>query len=122
MTEAYQRLGLDDLAATSLATLKLNYPEHATLESGEFVAREEEADSRSWLSKATLGLIETETPLPPGETRASQDVIRQYEDAVEAIPEELQPENAEEAESEQIEEDNDGKRSWWNRLTFGLFD
>jgi outer membrane protein assembly factor BamD len=28
MTEAYQRLSLDDLAATSLETLKLNYPDH----------------------------------------------------------------------------------------------
>ncbi|MOA01159.1 Outer membrane protein assembly factor BamD precursor [compost metagenome] len=121
MTEAYQRLGLDDLSASSLATLKLNYPEHPTLESGEFVPREEEADTRSWLSKATLGLIDNEAPLPPGQTRTSQDMQRQYQEAVDAIPEELQPENAEE--TEEIEADADApKRSWWNRLTFGLFD
>lgn len=123
MTEAYQRLGLDDLSASSLATLKLNYPEHPTLESGEFVPREEEADTRSWLSKATLGLIDNEAPLPPGQTRTSQDMQRQYQEAVDAIPEELQPENAEEDEAEEIEADADApKRSWWNRLTFGLFD
>ena len=123
MTEAYQRLGLDDLSASSLATLKLNYPEHPTLESGEFVPREEEADTRSWLSKATLGLIDNEAPLPPGQTRTSQDMQRQYQEALDAIPEELQPENAEETEAEEVEADTDApKRSWWNRLTFGLFD
>ncbi|ALN20524.1 outer membrane protein assembly factor BamD [Ectopseudomonas mendocina] len=114
MTEAYQRLSLDDLAATSLETLKLNYPDHPTLESGEFVPREEEADNRSWLAKATLGLIENDTPLPPGETRASQDVIRQYEDAEQQIPAELQ-QDAKTGETAK-------KRSIWSYLTFGLFD
>ncbi|AVO52127.1 MULTISPECIES: outer membrane protein assembly factor BamD [Pseudomonadaceae] len=114
MTEAYQRLSLDDLAATSLETLKLNYPDHPSLESGEFVPLEEEADNRSWLAKATLGLIETDTPLPPGETRASQDVIRQYEDAEQQIPAELQ-QDAKTGETAK-------KRSIWSYLTFGLFD
>ena len=121
MTEAYQRLGLDDLAATSLTTLKLNYPEHPSLESGEFVPREEESDGRSWLSRATLGLIETEAPLPPGQTRASQDMERQYREALDAIPEELEPENVEEAPAD-AEEAEAPKRSWWSRMTFGLFD
>lgn len=122
MTEAYQRLGLDDLAATSLATLKLNYPEHPSLESGEFQPREEEADNRSWMSRATLGLIETEAPLPPGQTRAGQDIERQYQEALDAIPEELEPENADEAPEAAAEEAEAPKRSWWKRLTFGLFD
>ncbi|SDT29505.1 outer membrane protein assembly factor BamD [Pseudomonas oryzae] len=123
MTEAYQRLGLDDLAATSLATLKLNYPEHPSLVDGEFQPREEETDNRSWLSRATLGLIETETPLPPGQTRASQDMQRQYQEALDAIPEELEPHNAgETAASEDADEAAAPKRSWWSRLTFGLFD
>jgi outer membrane protein assembly factor BamD len=114
MTEAYQRLSLNDLAASSLETLKLNYPDHPSLENGEFVPREEEADNRSWLAKATLGLIETDTPLPPGETRASQDVIRQYEDAEQQIPAELQ-QDARTGETAK-------KRSIWSYLTFGLFD
>ncbi|ARS47796.1 MULTISPECIES: outer membrane protein assembly factor BamD [Pseudomonadaceae] len=114
MTEAYQRLALNDLAATSLETLKLNYPDHPSLENGQFVPREEEADGRSWLAKATLGLIETDTPLPPGETRASQDVIRQYEDAEQQIPAELQ-QDAKTGETAK-------KRSIWSYLTFGLFD
>ncbi|MET1081096.1 MAG: outer membrane protein assembly factor BamD [Pseudomonas sp.] len=119
MTEAYQRLGLDDLAGTSLETLKLNYPAHASLESGEFVPLEEEADNRSWLAKMTLGLIETDTPLPPGQTRASQDVIRQYEEAEESIPSELKPENQTEQEDGAAQ---DSGRSWWSYMTFGLFD
>ena len=114
MTEAYQRLTLDELAATSLETLKLNYPDHPSLVDGQFVPREEEADSRSWLAKATLGLIETDTPLPPGETRASQDVVRQYEEAEQQIPRELQ-QDAKTGETAK-------KRSIWSYLTFGLFD
>jgi len=116
MTEAYQRLNLDELATTSLETLELNYPEHSSLQSGEFVPIEEEADNRSWLAKATLGLIESDTPLPPGETRASQDVIRQYEDAQENIPDELKSDAPEEKAAE------DDSRSWWSYMTFGLFD
>jgi len=111
MVEAYQRLTLDDLAATSLETLKLNYPDHPSLASGQFVPRERGDEERSWLAKATLGLIETDTPLPPGETRASQDVIRQYEDAEQQIPRELM------GDAPQAK-----KRSWFSYLTFGLFD
>ncbi|AMR68314.1 outer membrane protein assembly factor BamD [Aquipseudomonas alcaligenes] len=124
MVEAYQRLDLDDLAATSLETLKLNYPDHPTLVDGQFVPVVEEADNRSWLAKATLGLIESDAPLPPGETRASQDVIRQYEDAKEEIPDELQPENQDEVE-EDLESEAEGNaddRSWFSYMTFGLFD
>jgi outer membrane protein assembly factor BamD len=115
MTEAYQRLTLNELAATSLETLKLNYPDHPTLVDGQFVPREEDIDSRSWLAKATLGLIESDTPLPPGETRASQDVIRQYEDAKEQIPDELKSPQADAPQADQ-------GRSWFSYLTFGLFD
>ncbi len=115
MTEAYQRLALEELASTSLETLKLNYPDHPSLVDGQFVPREAEADSRSWLAKATLGLIESDTPLPPGETRASQDVIRQYEDAEQQIPDELKSEQAGEAPSQK-------SRSWFSYITFGLFD
>ncbi|MCC6075966.1 outer membrane protein assembly factor BamD [Pseudomonas sp. GCM10022188] len=123
MTEAYQRLGLDDLAATSLATLKLNYPDHPSLVDGEFQPREGADDERSWLSRATLGLIETEAPLPPGQTRASQDMERQYQEALDAIPEELEPNNGADADMEEADEEAEApKRSWWSRLTFGLFD
>ncbi|WP_277052642.1 outer membrane protein assembly factor BamD [Zestomonas thermotolerans] len=125
MVEAYQRLHLDDLAATSLETLKLNYPDHPSIKDGEFKPRETEEDHRSWLSRMTLGLIESDAPLPPGETRASQDVLKQFQDAQDAIPEELLPENQDA--NEENEEDAEASiprrgRSWWSYLTFGLFD
>ena len=37
--------------------LKLNYPDHPSLVDGQFVPQVSESDNRSWLSKATLGLI-----------------------------------------------------------------
>jgi outer membrane protein assembly factor BamD len=115
MVEAYQRLTLDDLAATSLETLKLNYPDHPSLKDGEFVPREEAADERSWLAKATLGLIESDAPPPPSQTQASQDVQRQYQEAVDQMPAELK--SAEQGEAQQAP-----KRSWFSYMTFGLFD
>ncbi|HAW60965.1 MAG TPA: outer membrane protein assembly factor BamD [Pseudomonas sp.] len=114
MTEAYQRLGLDDLAESSLKTLQLNYPDHATLEDGKFTPVEREEDTRSWLSKATLGLIEGEAP-HPDTSRANRDVLRQYENAARDLPDELRPVLKE-------VEQQEPKRSWWSRLTFGLFD
>ncbi|HCP53328.1 MULTISPECIES: outer membrane protein assembly factor BamD [Pseudomonas] len=116
MTEAYQHLTLTELANTSLETLKLNYPDHPSLEDGQFVPLEEEEDNRSWLAKMTLGLIETDAPLPPGETRASQDVERQYQDAQDQIPKEIREGAVEEPEVES----ND--RSWFSYMTFGVFD
>ncbi|MNE78349.1 hypothetical protein D3C80_1747440 [compost metagenome] len=58
------------------------------------------------------------------QTQASKDVIRQYEDAVQALPAELKPENQADEPEEQpeAEEDQPQGRSWWSRLTFGLFD
>ncbi|WP_313224885.1 outer membrane protein assembly factor BamD [Stutzerimonas nitrititolerans] len=115
MTEAYQRLKLDDLAASSLQTLTLNYPEHANLEDGKFVPLEQEADNRGWLSRATLGLIESDVETPDS-SRANRDVLRQYENAAQDLPDELRP-VLKEAEQEESNE-----RSWWSYLTFGLFD
>lgn len=118
MTEAYQRLGLDELANSSLETLKLNYPEHPSLEDGKFVPRQQEADNRSWLSRATLGLIETENKAPDS-SQSNRDVVRQYENAAQDLPDELRPVLRDAgAESEQQDEG----RSWWSYLTFGLFD
>ena len=114
MTEAYQRLNLDDLAARSLETLQLNYPEHASLDDGEFVPFAQEADNRGWLSRATLGLIESDTEAPDT-SRANRDVLRQYENAEQGLPDELRPVLKE------AEQESEG-RSWWSYLTFGLFD
>jgi len=123
MVESYQRLHLDELATTSLETLKLNYPNHPSLVDGEFRPSVDEADNRSWLSKATLGLIESRPPLPPGETRANQDVQKQFQDAKDSIPNDLKPkdENGDVIEPEEPETpEND--RSWFSYMTFGMFD
>lgn len=119
MTESYQRMGLDDLAASSLETLKLNYPEHPSLEDGKFTPRQKEADNRSWLSRATLGLIESENRAPDS-SQSNRDVVRQYENAARDLPDELRP-VLREAEAEAADQSNGG-RSWWSYLTFGLFD
>src|SRR5690606_26009930 len=111
-----------DLANTSLEALRLNYPDHPSLVDGEFVPREKEADNRSWLAKATLGLIESDTPLPPGQTRAGQDVLRQYQEAEDQIPSELLPENQPESSEEAEQPAEQSGRSWWSYMTFGLFD
>ncbi|WBE25267.1 outer membrane protein assembly factor BamD [Denitrificimonas caeni] len=111
MTEAYQHLALNDLAEISLETLQLNYPEHASLASGTFKPRVKDYDERSWLSMATLGFIEGNEDLRPQQTQASKDVIRQYEDAAEQVPDSVRT---------AINNDKP-KRSWLNRLTFGVF-
>jgi len=111
MTEAYQHLALHDLAASSLQTLQLNYPEHPSLASGSFKPREKDTDNRTWLSKATLGFIGGNQDVRPQQTQASKDVIRQYEDAAEALPDTVRS----------AIDNEKPKRSWLNRLTFGMF-
>ncbi|GGK01068.1 outer membrane protein assembly factor BamD [Pseudomonas matsuisoli] len=118
MVEAYQRLGLNDLAATSLETLKLNYPDNPSLEDGEFVPREEDVSQRSWLARATLGLIESDAQEPPKQSQAARDIIRQYQDAQQDLPPEL--DNV--LEEQKAEQPDEGGRSWFSYLTFGLFD
>ncbi|HEY0287047.1 MAG TPA: outer membrane protein assembly factor BamD [Pseudomonas sp.] len=122
MVESYQRLHLDDLADTSLEVLKANYPDHPQLVDGKFEPRTAEADNRSWLSKATLGLIESRPPLPPGETRANQDVLKQYQDAKDAIPADLLPENQAELDEQEHVSEGNNDRSWFSYMTFGVFD
>ncbi len=123
MVEAYQKMHLDELANTSLETLKLNYPDHPSLVDGQFQPKQTESDGRSWLSKATLGLIETDAPLPPGETRANQDVVKQFQDARSEMPESLLPkdENGDPILPEGPKE-AEKDRSWFSYMTFGLFD
>ncbi|MBD1551053.1 outer membrane protein assembly factor BamD [Pseudomonas typographi] len=122
MTEAYQHLHLDDLAATSLETLKLNYPDNPSLKDGQFVPRHTEDDNRSWLSKATLGLIEGKAPSPPTSTRAQEDLMRKYQEDKEAMPKELFPASEGGTADEPTEPvDAPKKRSWLSYMTFGLF-
>jgi outer membrane protein assembly factor BamD len=119
MIESYQNLGLDDLATTSLQSLKLNYPDHPTLNGGRFTPVDGEI-RYSWLAKRALELVDkAEAPLPP-QTNANKDILKQYQQAEQEIPEELlapwQREKKQEAAAEKA------NRSWWSRLTFGYFD
>ena len=105
MVECYLRLGLNDLANTSLAILRENYPQHASLDDdGEFVVRRDVTDP-SLLYTATFGLLgenRREAQLAPvarPRTSGSQEII-----------------NAQE------EPGQDQGRSWLSILTFGLFD
>lgn len=63
MVQAYQLLGMNDLADDALANLKENYPSHPALdENGNFVINLEV--NRSWINKMTVGLIDP--PKYPG--------------------------------------------------------
>lgn len=65
MVECYLRLGLNDLADTSLALLRENYPEHPAIdEDGEFLIRTEISDP-SLLYTVTFGLIGDNRGSPP---------------------------------------------------------
>lgn len=68
MVECYMRLGLDDLATTSLALLRENYPEHENLDSdGDFIVRNR-VTNPSLLYTVSFGLLgsnESDTPLAP---------------------------------------------------------
>lgn len=68
MVECYLRLGLNDLADTSLALLQENYPDHPTLDdNGEFIVRNHVTDP-SLLYTVSFGLLGSnvdDTPLAP---------------------------------------------------------
>lgn len=65
MVEAYLRMGLDELADTSLALLKENYPDHASVDNGgDFIIRTEITDP-SLLYTVTFGLLGDNAIEPP---------------------------------------------------------
>lgn len=105
MVECYLRLGLNDLADTSLVILRENYPQHASLDDGgDFIIRTE-ITNPSILYTATFGLLgdnAVEPPLGPvarPRTSGSQEIIN-------AQGEPTQPRS----------------RSLLNIITFGIFD
>lgn len=104
MIESYLRLGLTDLADTSLALLRENFPEHPSLNNdGSFLVRTEITDP-SFIYTVTFGLLgdnRGEPPLAPAarpRTSGSQEII-----------------NAQESAPQQ-----EG-RSWLDILTLGIF-
>mgnify|MGYP001275426785 FL=1 len=105
MVECYLRLGLNDLADTSLALLKENYPEHASIDtSGDFIIRTE-ITNPSLLYTVTFGLVgdnAVDPPLAPTQrplTSGSQQIIDAQQD---------------------IEVEEEG-RSFFDIITLGIF-
>jgi len=94
MYQAYTQLGLDDLAADSKLVLNKNFPNYSV--------SNYETKVDSLLSTATFGLFGSTSKQPPLWSPAT---------AVEQAPEEI------------IEDkDPSQKRSWFDTMTFGLFD
>jgi outer membrane protein assembly factor BamD len=105
MVECYLRLGLNELADTSLALLKENYPEHASIDSeGDFIIRTE-ITNPSLLYTVTFGLVgdnAVDPPLAPTQrplTSGSQQIIDSQQDI-------------------EVEEEN---RSFFDIITLGIF-
>lgn len=100
MVETYLRLGLNDLADSSLAILKLNYPESPALDSnGNFIVSTQITDP-SFLYSMSFGLVgsnKRNTPLAPTRRPARNDSPYTFE-----LP--------------QIQQE----RSWLNILTLGI--
>ena len=65
MVQAYQLLSLNELASSSLAVLKENFPDHPSIDdNGQFKSEFAISDTqRTWLNKASFGLLDhTEPP------------------------------------------------------------
>ena len=104
MVEAYLRLGLNELADTSLALLKENYPAHTSIDNdGDFIIRSEITDP-SLLYTVTFGMLganAVDPPLAPTQrpiTSGSQQIIN--------------------SQTEPVEEG----RSWLSIITLGILD
>ncbi|PCH59928.1 MAG: outer membrane protein assembly factor BamD [SAR86 cluster bacterium] len=105
MIESYLRMGLNDLADTSLVLLRENYPQHASLDGDEFIIRTE-ITNPSLLYTASFGLLGDNTVQPPLAPTArprnsgSQEIIN----------------------AQDRDQANNVKRSWFSLITFGIFD
>lgn len=63
MAQAYLILGMNDLAQTSIATLRLNYPQHPALdEGGNFIAQSFPGAKRSWVNIVSIGFLDRSKP------------------------------------------------------------
>lgn len=90
MVEAYQRMGMTDLANSSLEVLKLNYPKYPAIAGGTYKPMVKELADRDWFSRTIVRWVGSNNdPLPPGQTRANEDLQKRYQDALEEIPKEI---------------------------------
>lgn len=113
MVAGYDRLGMYDLADSALETLTLNYPEHPALVNGEFKHHVEPSQPEmGWMESASVSTLNALTAPPPRnvKTQMQRQMDREYQDAVAALPREVRVHGEE------------GRRSFWNRITFGLLD
>jgi outer membrane protein assembly factor BamD len=71
MIQAYQLLGLNDLANDSLKVLTANYPEHPSIDAeGQFKSEFSVGEvQRSWINKVSFGLFDRSEP-PKFDNRA----------------------------------------------------
>lgn len=71
MVQAYQLLGMDDLADDSLAVLKKNFPDHPSIDkNGQFIDKfTVAAHERSFINKVSFGLFDQSQP-PKFDNRA----------------------------------------------------
>ena len=103
MVEAYLRMGLSDLADTSLALLKENYPDHASIDNNDDFIIRTEITNPSLLYTVTFGLLgdnAIEPPLAPtGRPRIS---------------------GSEEIINAQTEPEETASRSWLNIISLGV--
>ncbi|WP_193072168.1 outer membrane protein assembly factor BamD [Pseudomonas sp. FME51] len=115
MVEGYQRLAMDELANNALLTLQTNYPEHPSLEDGEFQHHVEPAQKDTgWVESMTVGLLD-KVMTPPAmnrDTQMEREMEQQYQDALNALPRDIKA----------PQQEQKAKRSIWSRLSFGLFD
>ena len=114
MVEGYRRLHMDDLADNALLTLQTNYPDHPSLKNGEFRHHVEPSKQQAGWTKTMVSGVLDKVLTPPTmnrDTQMEREMERQYQDAVAALPRDIRaPQHATE------------KRSFWSRVTFGLFD
>jgi outer membrane protein assembly factor BamD len=86
MTEMYLRLGLNDLADSSLSILKANYPDSNQLnENGDFIVSTQITDP-SLLYSVTFGLLganKRDTPLAPMRRPRNADTALVFQDVAE---------------------------------------
>lgn len=128
MAEAYHLIGKPDLSSNAVRTLAENFPDYPSFDrDGNFEYQGVSPDkNKSWLRALSLGLYDSATP-PKYDTRykynpevpSDKSSSREAEDD----DEDEYVENEEEFEGEE-EEDGDepkkGKRSFLNKITFGL--
>lgn len=116
MVEAYQRMAMPELAETSLAVLRSNYPEHPSLDGDTFRHHVEPAQRERGRFNTMAGDLLGNVMTPPSRdagTQMEREMQQQYLQARDALPREIRaPVQTEEVQS----------RSIWSRMTFGLFD